>query len=106
MDIYITNGIVLPLFVTWFIPNAIRDSRTGEYRGFKNAIVLTQLALLLGFEGVLILNEFGMSYLSLLRIAFSIILTFSLALIFVKLTHKKLFGNEFSMKVRQENRIE
>ena len=103
MDMYIINGVIIPLFATWFIPNTIRDPKSGEYRGFKNKIILLQL-LFLGFlESQLVLDKFGMSLLSISRIIFSTSIPFIGAILFVKFTQKSRFGNEFTMSVKSED---
>lgn len=102
MDNYVVNALILPLFVTWFIPNTIRDPKTGEYRGFKNKLVLIQLIFLFGFESYLVWNKFGLDTINVLRIAFIVGITFILALLYVKFTQKQLFGNEFKMKVKSQ----
>lgn len=103
MNIFIANAVILPLFVTWFIPIGIRDPKSGKYKGFKNIIVVVQFACLVIFESYLLLGEFGISVSTIFRIAFSVVLTFSLALLYVKLTQKQLFGNEFNMEIDRGN---
>ncbi len=101
MNIYIANAIALPLFFTWFIPNVIRDPKSGEYKGFRNSAVAVQFVFLLIIESYLLVGEQGMSLLTIFRIAFNIALAFSFALLFVKYTQKQLFGNEFKMEVKR-----
>lgn len=103
MDIYITNGVVLPLFATWFIPNTIRDPNTGKYKGFKNKIILLHVIFLVMLESYLVLDMFGMSLLSISRIIFSTSIPFIGAILFVKFTQKSRFGNEFTMSVKSED---
>lgn len=85
---------LLPLFATWFIPNSIRDQRTGEYLGLNNVNARLCLVLVIALEcwNVLRNYEFGME--AVLRIMVCVALPFIGAYLFVKLTHKKLFGRE------------
>ena len=103
MDLDALNSVVGALFVTWFIPVAIRDPKTGEYRGFKTARVFALFVFFTIFEFYVISDKYGLSVSSILRTAFLVSFVFSMALLFVKLTQKELFGNEFSMKVKRDN---
>ena len=104
MNIYVINAIVLPLFVTWFIPNVIRNPKTGEYRGFKNKLVAVQALVLIFFESNLLISEFGISILTIARIVFSVGFTFCMALLYVNFTQKELFGNKFSMEIEDNTK--
>lgn len=98
MDIHIINAIILPLFITWFIPNAIRNPKTGKYIGLLKGPGLLQLVLLSGLESILLLNEFGLELLTIARIVFCVFLSALLAFVYVVVTQKKRFGNEFDFK--------
>ena len=101
-SIYILNAFVIGLFTTWFIPVAIRNPKTGEYKGFNNKTVYIQFLLLVLFESNLLISQLGFSYVTAARIAFCVGLTFALALLFVSMTQKQLFGTEFKMENKNQ----
>ena len=101
MNLIALNAVVTALFVTFFVPLALRDSKTGEYKGFKDIRVIALFVFFVVFEFYVISDNYGLSVSTILRTAFVVVMTFSFALLFVKLTQKKLFGNEFSMKVKR-----
>lgn len=101
MDIVTINAILLPWFAIVFIPSAIRDKQTGNYLGYKNTNVLVLALTLISIQSILVLAEFGFSELSVARILFNTALPFVLALVWLALTQRKLYGNKFSMKIRK-----
>ena len=92
------NGIMLPIFATWFIPVAIRDARTGKFKGFFSSGFLINVFLLGWLESILMLNEFGFSLLTLLRIISCVSLAVVLGVVYVILTNKRMFGTSFSFE--------
>lgn len=86
------NAIVIALFITLFLPTALRDSKSGTIRKFTDPKVLLQLALLVVIESYLLIYNLGLSQSTIVRIVFSVLLTIAGALLFIKFTHKQLFG--------------
>ena len=97
-SIFLINGFILSLFATWFIPSAIRDSKSGIYKGFRNKLIYCHFGFLLIFEWNLLFPKMGMSLMTVARILFCTLLPFAMAFLYVKMTQKKMFGTEFSMK--------
>jgi hypothetical protein len=98
MDIIAANGIVLPLFLTWFIPVSLRDPVTGEFKGFYKKEFLLTVTALIFIESALMFNQFGIVFPAVLRIFIGVSSTLFLAFLFLKLTNKKAFGKEFEFK--------
>ena len=94
MDITYINAVVLPLFATWFLPVSIRDRKTGKYLGIVNKRVAGLVLLLLCIETVLVVQQHGVSSYSMNSIALYVAMPIVGAFVFVKYTHKELFGNE------------
>lgn len=94
MDPFMLDALIVPLFVTWFIPNSIRDITTGEYLGMNNDKVRLCILLLFLLESWTMLQRHDPGLLTALRIGFCVALPILGAHLFVKLTHKKLFGRE------------
>ncbi len=88
MSLHMMNAGILPLFVTWFLPNAIRDSQTGEYLGFKNRTAVTRVILLVLFESFLLITGLGFNPLTMVRITATVATTVFLAYVYVVLTKK------------------
>jgi len=89
------NGIMLPLFATWFIPVAIRDAETGKFKGFFSSGFIISVFILGWLESVIIFNEFGFSFLACIRVLSCVGLAVILGIVFVVLTNKKMFGTSF-----------
>lgn len=98
MGVIVSNAILLPLFSTWFIPVAIRNSKSGQFKGFWNIDFLVALATLVLIECYITLNEFGPVPWSFVKIAICVVMAVGLGFLFVFLTQKELFGNKFEMK--------
>ena len=98
LGIVAANGIMLPLFATWFIPVAIRDAQSGKFKGFSNNGFLIALFILSWLESVLMLSEFGFSILTVLRVIGCVSLAVVLGIIFVIYTNKKMFGTSFTFR--------
>lgn len=92
------NGIVLPLYATWFIPVAIRDAESGKFKGFSNSGFIASVFFLTWLESVFMLNEFGFSFLTVLRILGCVSVAVALGIVYVLLTNKKMFGSSFQFK--------
>lgn len=97
-EIFLINGFILSLFATWFIPVAIRDPKSGTYKGFRNKLVYFHFVFLLVFEFFLLHPNLGMSLMTIVRVLFCAGLPFAMALLFVSMTQKQMFGTEFRMK--------
>lgn len=95
MDIIVNNGVILPLFATWFFPVAIRDAKSGKFKGFLQVECVSTLLVLLALESIILVNEFGITALTGLRIVASVGLAFSMSLLFIKFTNKKQFDCAF-----------
>lgn len=102
MGIVAINGIMLPLFSTWFIPVAIRDTKTGEFKGIWTLEFLGTTAALTVAECYVMIAEFGPDFWTFVKIVFLIVMTISLGFTYVFLTQKEMFGNRFELKVRQK----
>ncbi len=92
------NGIMLPLFATWFIPVGIRDAGSGKFRGFLNSGLVVSVLILTWLESIFMLSEFGFSFLTVLRILGCVSVAIALGFIYVFLTNKKMFGSSFQFK--------
>ncbi len=93
---------MISLYSTWFIPVAIRDSKTGGYLGFRNRAVLFHVIFLTALESLLLIPQLGMSFFTVVRVGFCIALPFGLALLYVNMTQKQMFGTKFSMKGKEQ----
>lgn len=92
---------MLPWFAIVFIPNAIRDKKSGCYLGFKNRNTVVIALTLFVIQCILVIAEFEFSALSLARILFNTGLPFVLAIVWLALTQKRMYGNEFSMRIKK-----
>lgn len=88
------NGVMLPLFMTWFLPNSIRNVKTGEYLGMNNVKSIVCVLLILFMQTNLILDKYAMSTEAVLRIGICVLIPIAGAHLFVKYTQKELFGRE------------
>ncbi|MDA1372957.1 MAG: hypothetical protein O2971_19695 [Proteobacteria bacterium] len=88
------NAAVLPLFATWFIPEAIRNRKTGEYLGFRNRTVAMHFILILCMESFFLIEKYGLNLDAGFRVLSISAMPFLGALVFVKYTQKELYGNE------------
>jgi len=102
MSIIVSNAIMLPLFSTWFIPVAIRNSRTGHFKGFWNIDFVVAVVALIFFESYVTLSAFGSEPWSFVQIIICVTMAIVLGFVFVFLTQKELFGNKFNMKIKRE----
>lgn len=96
MDSITFNAVLLPLYATFIIPSVIRIKKSGEYRGFCNIQVYLHLAFLIALESYFYLSKFGFGPITVLRILGTTALPFIGAYVFVKYSHKSLYGEEFS----------
>jgi hypothetical protein len=102
MSIIVSNAIMLPLFSTWFIPVAIRNPRTGHFKGLWNIDFVVAVVALILFESYVTLSAFGPEPWSFVQIAICVAMAIALGFVFVFLTQKELFGNKFDMKIKRE----
>ena len=94
MDITFINAFLLPLFATWFIPVTIRDAETGNFKGFLHKSFYLLFTVLFVLESFLVIQRHGLSPYSVNSIILYTVLPIVGAVLFVKYTQKKLFGNE------------
>ena len=94
MEFYYLNAAILPLLATVFIPDAIRDSKTGKYLGLFNRSMAIYFMAILAMQLFISLQyrEFGWRALEIT--VSTTLLVFIGAMIFVKYTNKKRYGVE------------
>lgn len=92
------NAAVFPLMATMFIPDAIRDRKSGEYKGLLNKTVVAYAIAVFAIEGFFTIDKFGFSFTTILRVIGVSLMPFIGGYVFVKYSHKQLFGEEFDPK--------
>ena len=95
MNWLLIYGAVIPLMATFFIPLAIRNPETGEYLGFKNHRIAFYFVLIVILVGDQIIEKFGYSLESFIRVSVASLLPFIGGYLFVIYSHKQLFGESF-----------
>ncbi|MEQ9210269.1 MAG: hypothetical protein RLN96_10585, partial [Pseudomonadales bacterium] len=91
MNPNILNSAILPILSIVFIADAIRDRSSGKYLGYLNRNVFIYAILIVSLETYLMVDKFGFSLTTMLRVLFISALPFAGAFVFVKYTHKQLF---------------
>lgn len=86
------NAAVLPLMATIFIPDAIRDRKSGQYLGLLNRNLLFYFIAIFCVECVLMFAEFGLNLTSIVRATGITFFPFVGAYIFAKYSHKENYG--------------
>jgi len=96
MDSMTFNAVVLPLYATLILPNLIRNRKSGEYIGFSNIKVGLHLVFLVVLESYMFIFNHGFGFTTVLRIFGITALPIIGAFVFVKYSHKSMYGGEFS----------
>ena len=102
MVIETANVIILPLFTTWFVPVSIRDQATGRFKGFWNADFVVTFGALILSQCYFMISKFGLTPMTVVKIAFCVVLGLGLGIVYVYFTNEKLFGTKFEMKRKSE----
>ena len=97
------NAAILPFLAIVFIADAIRDRKSGKYLGYFNRNVYMLAFMVVCLETYLFINKFGLSFITIGRIASVSALPFIGAYFFVKFTHKENYGTEFNPKTKKES---
>ena len=103
MDVTYLNAAILPLFITWFIPVAIRDQETGKFKGFLQRDFYIVFVILVALQTYLLVGQYGLDSNGSIRLdtplpdAIDLLInntvsTIVFATLFVKWTHRKLYG--------------
>ena len=90
------NAAIFPVLATLFIPLALRDRETGEFRGFLQWRLLALLLLVVALEiyRLFFLEARVVNLHAIGIIIFDVVLVFSAGIIFTKISHKELYGGE------------
>tara|TARA_Y100000294_G_scaffold158018_1_gene159991 strand:+ start:99 stop:422 length:324 start_codon:yes stop_codon:yes gene_type:complete len=97
MNFVYFNAVIISLFSAVLISTAIRDKKNGNYLGFKNINVLVYAVALLIIEFYFMISKYGVQVHAILRATGSAIIPFICGYVFVVLTQKELYGNDFKM---------
>lgn len=100
MAAFTYNVIILPLFITWFIPVSIRDPKTGRFKGFWNLDFVVAFSGLIFSQCYAMISKFGVTPMSTLKIVICVITGIVLGILYVYLTNQKMFGTKFEMKLK------
>lgn len=101
MNIITLNAAVLPILTMIFISDSIRDRKSGLYLGFKNRSTALYALGILAVESYFFISDFGVSFMTLLRILAVTAMPFIGAYVFVKYSHKQNYGVEFGQTVKK-----
>lgn len=94
MNLVTVNAIVLPLFMTFFLPVAIRNPASGKFLGFKSKNAALPLVALIAIEIYINIQVHGENMYTVFQVIVNVAIGMIGSLTFVKYTQKKLFGNE------------
>lgn len=95
MDYTFLNALIISLYTIVLVPTAIRDRRTGRYLGILNVNILAYVVTLFAIESYILVNKFGFEFHALFRTIGSTALPFAGGYLYVVLTQKQLYGEEF-----------
>ena len=94
MNFATINAIVLPLFMTYFLPVTIRNPETGKFLGFWSKSAVPVLVTLIALEIYINIQIHGESLYTVFQVVINVLIGMLGALAFVKYTQKRMFGNE------------
>ena len=90
------NAVILPFFATFVIPTTLVERPSGKWKGFLQWPILAEFVFLVWLQiwmAFLVENR-DVNLDAIGDVAFAIFAPFIGAIIFVKYSHKELFGKE------------